>query len=302
MDQGLAPVQELLLVDARAVADEETLLGGHHAVFQDVGGQLVDVELRVLADGDIAEAHRRALFREHHIQHDGVEAVVVPARVPVVGVVLAGEQQGLAHELGIVQQRLAAGGGRLVVPVHHHALVAGVDGVIVDILLHVHGPAAQMALMLRVLLLQQVLVHQVHDEQVAGLLDVGHARLPKQLEQVDLPDVHVAQAVLLGAVPEHTVGCRAVFQLLPPVVRVGLLVVVVLQDDRQHGGQHLGALLVAALAGEDHRLRVVVHSVRVLIQNAVEQPGRGRLRPSVLRVVRALLALADGLPMAQLPP
>ena len=106
-----------------------------------------------------------------------------------------------------------------------------------------------MALVLRVLLLQQVLVHQVHDEQVAGLLDVGHARLPKQLEQVDLPDVHVAQAVLLGAVPEHTVGCRAVFQLLPPVVRVGLLVVVVLQDDRQHGGQHLGALLVAALAG-----------------------------------------------------
>ena len=302
MDQGLAPVQELLLVDARAVADEETLLGGHHAVFQDVGGQLVDVELRVLADGDIAEAHRRAFFREHHIQHDGVEAVVVPARVPVVGVVLAGEQQGLAHELGVVQQRLAAGRGRLVVPVHHHALVAGVDGVIVDILLHVHGPAAQMALMLRVLLLQQVLVHQVHDEQVAGLLDVGHARLPKQLEQVDLPDVHVAQAVLLGAVPEHTVGCRAVFQLLPPVVRVGLLVVVVLQDDRQHGGQHLGALLVAALAGKDHRLRVVVHSVRVLIENSVEQPGRGRLRPSVLRVVRALLALADGLPMAQLPP
>ena len=92
------------------------------------------------------------------------------------------------------------------------------------------------------------------------------------------------------------------FQLLPPVVRVGLLVVVVLQDDRQHGGQHLGALLVAALAGEDHRLRVVVHSVRVLIENSVEQPGRGRLRPSVLRVVRALLALADGLPMAQLPP
>lgn len=38
MDNGLAPVQKLLLIDAGVVAGKEALFGRHHGVFQDVCG------------------------------------------------------------------------------------------------------------------------------------------------------------------------------------------------------------------------------------------------------------------------
>ena len=298
MHQGLVPVQELLLVDAGGAGDEEPLPGGHHGVLQDVGRELVDVELGILADGDVSEAHRRSLLGKEHIQHHRVEAVVIPAPLPVVRVVLAGIEQGVPYEFYIVQYRLSGRAALLVIPVHHHALAAGVHRVVVDVLLDVDGPSAQVPLVLRVLLLQQLLVHQLREEQVAGLLDVGDARLPEQFEQVDLPDVDVAQAVLLLGVPKHTVGRRAVFELVPPVVRISLLIVVVLQQDGQDGGQRPCALLVAALPGEHHRLGVVVHGVGVLVEDGVEQPGGGGLRAFPLFP----LVPADGLPVAQLPP
>ena len=202
-----------------------------------------------------------------------------------------------------MQQRPARGGGGLVVPVHHHALACDVHGVVVDILLHVDDAAAQVPSVLRVLLLQQVLVHQVHDKQVAGLLNVGDAGFPEDFQQVDGADVDVAQAVVLGAVPEHAVYRRSVFQLLPPVVGVGLLELVVLQHNRQNGGEGLCALLVAALPGQHHRLRVIVHGVGVLVGDGIEQPGRRRLRPSA-RDLPGLAAVLppDGFPVAQLPP
>lgn len=63
------------------------------------------------------------------------------------------------------------------------------------------------------------------------------------------------------------------------------------------------ALLVAALPGQHHRLRVIVHSVSVLVGNGVEQPGRRRLRPSA-RDLPGLAAVLppDGFPVTQLPP
>lgn len=86
-------------------------------------------------------------------------------------------------------------------------------------------------------------------------------------------DVDVTQAVLLLGVPKHTVGRRAVFELVPPVVRISLLIVVVLQQDGQDGGQRPCALLIAVLPWEHHRLGVVVHGVGVLVEDGVEQPG-----------------------------
>ena len=233
VNQGLGPVFELLLVHAGVGGDEEALLGGHHGVFHDIGGQLVNVDLRVLADGHIAKAHRRPLLREHHVQHHGVEPVVIEAPLPVPFVVLAGKQQRVPHELGIVQDGPPGCALDLVVPIHHHALSAGVHGVVVDVLAHVDGAAAQVPLVLGIPLLQHLLVHQLHQKQVPAVLDVRDPRLPEQLQQVDLPDVDVPQAVVLLAVPEHPIGCRAVLQLFPPVVRVGLLEVVVLQHHRE---------------------------------------------------------------------
>ena len=218
MHQRPVPVQKLLLVDGRGVADKETLFRGHHGVLQNVGAQLVDVQLRVLADGHIAEADGRALLRVHHVQHHRVHTVVIKAPLPVLRVVLAGVQQRGAHEFDVVQRRPAIRCLDLVIPVHHHALVAGVHVVVVDVLLHVHDLAFLLALQLRVLAVQQVVVHQVYNKQVPALLDVRDARLPKQLQQVDIPYLDVAQSIVLLRIPEDAVHRRAVLQLLPPVV------------------------------------------------------------------------------------
>ena len=181
MDQGLGPVQKLLLVDPGAVRYKKPLFQGHHGVFQDIRRQFIDIELGVLADCHVAKSYRRPLFGEHHVQHHGVLAVIVPAPLLVLRLVFGGEQQGISHKLGVVQHRLAGGRLDLVVPVHHHALAAGVHGIVVDVLLHIHSPALQVALVLGVLLLQQVLVHQIHDKEVSAALDVRDPRLPKEL-------------------------------------------------------------------------------------------------------------------------
>ena len=118
--------------------------------------------------------------------------MLIDAALPEPGVVLAGKQQGVAHKLHIVQHRLSAGRFDLVVPIHHHALAFHIDGVVIDILLHIHHAAAHLPLVLRVLLVQHLLVHQVHNEQVAALLDVGDTRLPEDFQQVNGGDVDVS--------------------------------------------------------------------------------------------------------------
>ena len=238
--------------------------------------------------------------------------MVVEAAISALRVILTGVKQRVSHELDIVDQGFSVGGLDLVVPVHHDALVAGVNGIVVDIFLHIHGVAAHSAFQLRVLLIQQVIVHQINDKQVAGLLNIGNSGFPEQFQQVDFPDVDVSQAVILGGVPEHAIGGGSMFQLLPPVVGVGLLEVVALQNDREDGGQNLCAFLVAALSRQGNRLREVVHSVRVLVHNAVEKPCAGRLRAVRVQGRRvsvrvrygapAVFGPSDGFPVAQLPP
>ena len=102
------------------------------------------------------------------------------------------------------------------------------------------------------------------------------------------------------------------FELVPPLPRVRFLEVALLHDDRQHRGNGLGAFLVALLAWKRHRLRVIIHAVRVFARKRVEQPRRGRKRPAFRRLIgedcsaRCGVAGApgapDGLPMAELPP
>ena len=234
--------------------------------------------------------------------------MVVETALPVLRIVLAGIQQGRTHEFDIVQRRPAVRRLDLVIPVHYHALVAGVHAVVVDILFNVHDFTLLLALQLRIFAVQQVVVHQIDNKQVPTLLDVCDARLPEQIQQVDVPDLDVPQTVVLPAIPEHAVGRRAVLQLLPPVVRVNLLKVVILLHHRQYLTQRLGALLVALFPWKHHRLRVVVHGVGVFVLDGVKEPrGRGlRLRKRghfLAAGVNALgLALANALPVPQLPP
>ncbi len=225
--------------------------------------------------------------------------MVVPPPLLIFRLILRSEQQRIPHELGVVQHRPSTGREDLVVPVHHHAFPTHIHCIVVDILLHVHRISLQLSLTLGIPLLQQVLVHQLHQEKIPALLDIGDPRLPEKLQKVDLPDVDIPQPVLLLVVPENAVGGGPVLQLFPPVIRVGLFIVVILQDHRQYGGKHFGAALIAPLPGQHHRLGVIVHGVRVLIENGVEKPGRRRLRP---RLGGASLSPPDDFPVPQLPP
>ena len=224
-----------------------------------------------------------------------VEAVGILLRL-----VLAGKQHLAAHEFAVVQHRLAQPCGLFVVPVHHHALVAGVHVVVVDILLDVDDLAPQLALQLGILLLQQVVVFQVHHEQVPAGLQIRDPRLPEDVQDVHKPDVHVSQAVLERLVPEHTLGAHAVLQLVPGRLGIGMLILVALKYHRQHGAQCLGVALVLALPGQHVGLRVVVHHVRVLVADGIEHPGGGGLRSGLLAGGRLLAP--DHVPVPQLPP
>ena len=225
--------------------------------------------------------------------------MVVPAPLGVGRVVLAGKERLVhpAHELDVVQHRPPVRAVDLVVPVDHQALPAHVDALVVQVFLHVDGRAAHLPLVLGILPVQQILVHQLHHEEVPAVLQVRHPRLPEELEQVDAADADVPQAVFLALVPEHAVGRRAVLELLPPAVGVDLFVLVLLQDHRQHRAQNAGALLVALLPGQHHRGRVVVHGVRMLVDEGVKQP---RARGPCL--ARSAFVPADHLPVPQLPP
>ena len=80
--------------------------------------------------------------------------------------------------------------------------------------------------------IQQVIVTLGDQEQVAAVLDVAHARLPEQVEQVDRGHADIAHAVLGLRVPEHAVAGRAVAQFGIGIARIDLLEVRALQ---QHG-------------------------------------------------------------------
>ena len=93
--------------------------------------------------------------------------MVVEAALFVFRVIFGGVQQIVAHKLDVVENGFAVGGLDLVVPVHHNSLIAGVHSIVVEVFLYVHGVAFGLALKLRVFLIQQIFVHQLHQEQVA---------------------------------------------------------------------------------------------------------------------------------------
>ena len=296
LDEGLRPVEKFLRVYAAALLDPEARGGGLHAHFQQVAAQAVDVLLRVLAHGDHAEAARRARLGVEHVEHDRV----LPVRVEAAGhggVVLARVEQVAPGEFDQVQRRAAAGQRFFVVPVDDDALAGRVHRVVVQVLRQLHaaaagprvGPGGG----------DVVVVHERAHEEVAAGLNVGDARLPEQVQQVELAHGHVAEAVAPGAVPEHAVGRAPVLELVPPRVRPHLLKVRLFQHRRHDGRQCLRVRFILLAARQDHRLREAVHRVGVLRDNGVEQPRARRLYH-----VAALLApaVAQILPVPQAVP
>ena len=143
-----------------------------------------------------------------------------------------------------------------------------------------------------------VVGHQLRAEKVLRLLYVRDPRLPKQVQHVHAADAHVAQPVQLFVVPEHAVHGAPGLQLVPPRLGIRPPEPVVFQQHRQDTAQRLCLLPVSRLPGQHRRLRIAVHGVRVLAEDAVHQPAAGR--PHVLRIA-ALARLLHLLPVPQLP-
>ena len=82
-------------------------------------------------------------------------------------------------------------------------------------------------------------------------LDVGDARLPEEVQEVDALDRDVAEAAELVGVPADAVGGGAGLELLPHRVRPGALEGVLFEDAGDDGGERLGLGAVVWLTGED---------------------------------------------------
>ena len=217
--------------------------------------------------------------------------MVVKAPVFHGRVVLAGIQHHPVAVFAVVQHRLPAWQSLLVVPVHHHALVAGVHAVIVDVLCHVQT-VARVPLHLRILAFQLVVVRKAQAEQVRAVLHILHARLPVQHQDVDAFDADLAKAPSRRRVPEHALHAGACLQLPPPCVAVRGLIVALFQHRGQDLREHLCGLLVVRCARQHVRLRVVVHRVGVLVCNAVEQPPARRRGLALHHLVLVVLPVS----------
>ena len=202
--------------------------------------------------------------------------MVVKATLGILRVILAGIQHHAVAVFAVMQHRLPALKGLFVIPVHHNAFVAGVNAVVVDVLCHIHA-AARVPGHLRVSPFQLVIVHKAQAEQVRRVLNIFHARLPVQHQQVHAPDADLAKPAARRRIPEHALHAGAGLQLAPPCVAVHGLVVALLQHRGQDLGKRFCCFLVVLCPRQHVRFRVVVHGIGVLVGNAVEQPSAGRL-------------------------
>ena len=292
----LRRVQQLVLVHARRVRDKVAFLGGRQRVLVHGLGHPVDGVLGVLHHVDVPEARRAVLFHKERVEHKGVFSVVVEARLGHRRVVLAGVEHHAVAELAVMHHGLTAGLLPLVVPVHHHALFAGVDVLVADVLPHGDAAAARLALKLRPPGRQTVVVGQRQREEVGRVLDVLHARLPVEHQQIHAPDGDVPKALPQRRVPEDALHAGTLLELAPPGVAVHALVVGLFQHHRQNVGEELRRLLVVLRSRQHVGLRVVVHGVGVLVCNGVEQPPRAGGALALHHPVAVLLPVAQLVP------
>ncbi len=275
MHEIARPVGVLLLVDRAVRANEEPRPRGHQRALQDHLIQPVDVHLRLLAHVDVAEARGRIRLHKLRVEHEGIQPVVVISAQAVPLVVLRRVQKVPAHELRVVHHRAPAAPA-LVIPVHHHAALAGLrrgGQRAVRQRRAVQPPPEK-----RPAVDQRLVGHALHVEHVPRGLQTAHARLPVQAQKLDLSNVDVAQPVRAVRVPEHAGHARAALELRPPYVGIHLLVFVQLHHHGQDGAERLRVGRVAFLARQHIRLRHVVHRVGVLVRDAVQKPRARGLR------------------------
>ena len=231
-----AEIGQLFLVHTRRVAEHIPLLCTQQHVLVHGMVHLVNGGLAVLHHIDVAKARRAVLLHEQRVKYKGVLPVVVQAAFCQRRVILAGVQHHAVAELAVVQHHAPRFIRALVVPVHHHALGAGVLPFIVDVPGHVQH-AGGVSCQLRVLRAQPGRVLKAQAEKVRRCLNIRHARLPVEHQQVHAAHRNVANAAAHCRVPEDAGHAGALFELAPPAVAVHLLVVGLFQHHRQNAGK-----------------------------------------------------------------
>ena len=68
-------------------------------------------------------------------------------------------------------------------------------------------------------------------ENAFAFLNILNARLPEEIENVNLLDFNIAQAVAFQGIPEYAVNRRACLKLVPPGIAVNLLEAVSLENN-----------------------------------------------------------------------
>ena len=290
-----AEIGQLFLVDPCRVAEHVPLLCAQQHVLVHGMVHLVNGRLAVLHHIDVSKARRAVLLHKQRVKYKGVLSVVVQAPFCQRRVVLAGVQHHAVAELAVVQHHAATGIRPLIVPVHHHALGAGVLPFIVDVpghIQHTGGAAPQ----LRIPGAQLGRILKAQAEKVRRRLNICCARLPVEHQQVHAAHRNVADAAAHCRVPEDAGHAGAGLELAPPAVAVHLLVVGLFQHHRQHAGKCPCGVLVICRPGQHVGLRVVVHGVRMLVGNAVEQPSAGGLSLAGHHGVLVILPVAHAEP------
>ena len=276
MDDVSGQVGQLLLVDPCCVAQDIPLPGREQDVLVHGVVHPVDGGLAFLHHVNVPEASRAVLLHEQRVEHKRIPAVVVESPFGQCRVVLAGVEHHAVAELAVVQHAPALRRELFVVPVYHDALAAGVEAAVVDVAGHIED-AGGVPCQLRPALFQLVRVRQTQREEMGRRLNVVHARLPVEHQQVHGPDADLAHAAPLLRVPEHPLDAGALLELAPPCVAVHLLVVGLFQHYGQNAGKRLCRSLIVLGPGQDIGAGVVVHRVSVLVGDGVEQPPAGRL-------------------------
>ena len=315
MHERLRPVRELLLIDRPVRPLEPPRRRRHDRVLYDRLVHPVNLLLRRLADVDIPIPGNAALHREQRVDHKRVFPVVIQARLrhglsdrllhdaPVwhrqrgiflFRIVLRRLQNRIAHQLREVQH-LPSVLIFLVIPVHHHRLVVKIDDVVRVVLLLDLRIGVELSSQLRVLLDQQIVVHHLRQEDVLRLLQIPHARLPEERQNIHLLHRDIPESVQLRRIPLHVPDERALLELRPLAVRIDLFEVVLFKNDRQHRGKLRRLLPVVRFPRADGRGRIGRDRVRVLAHDDVEKPRR---RPLVV----LLVSLLDPLPASHAPP
>ena len=223
--------------------------------------------------------------------------IVKTAHSPL-GIVLGSIKDNVADELAILQ-RLSALYVLVIVNVNDRVLVLGRYVIVVKELGAAEGLPLELAFKLGILSLKHVLVVKLGMEEITRALNIGNARLPIYVEDIHLLNADIAEPVQLRLVPYRLIYARALLDLLPHYIGIGVLKVVLLKHTRYDRGKHTRLASVAALTREYIRLGVSLHSVGVLRYQYVMKPARRALIAAVRADVGVLFLLYG---VAELPP